>query len=113
MAGAIGKGRMYGTTAQQKYVYTTKFCCHGIFRICLWHRLTAHLIRLGIVRGVGRHELPQRLKNHDSGERLAQILETIKRRRRDDIQIACHTVEVVAMEVYAKNGWRYHFRLYA
>jgi len=33
-------------------------------RICLWRRLAARLIRLGAVRGVGRHESPQRLKNH-------------------------------------------------
>ena len=25
MAGATGKGRMYATTAQQRYVYATKF----------------------------------------------------------------------------------------
>ena len=25
MVGAIGKGRIYGTTAQQRYVYATKF----------------------------------------------------------------------------------------
>lgn len=68
MAGAIGKGRIYGTTAQQRYVYATKFCYDGMFRICLWRRLAARLIRLGVVRGVGRRESPQRLKNIDSDQ---------------------------------------------
>jgi len=64
MAGALGKGRIYGTTAQQRYVYATKFfCCHSIFRIPLWRHLAARLIRLGVVRGVGRHESPQRREN--------------------------------------------------
>jgi len=39
-----------------------------MFRICLWRRLAARLIHLGVVRGVGRHESPQRLKNHDYHE---------------------------------------------
>jgi len=56
------------STAQQRYVHTTKFCYDGMFRICLWRRLAARLIHLGIVRGVGRHESPQRLKNHDYHE---------------------------------------------
>ena len=63
MAGATGKGRMYATTAQQRYVYTIKFCCHGYILGCLWPRLAARIIRLGVVRGVGRHESPQRLEN--------------------------------------------------
>jgi len=54
---ALGKGRMYGTTAQQWHVYAPKFCCHGN-RICLWHHPAACLICLGVVRGVGRHESP-------------------------------------------------------
>ena len=51
MARTTGKERMYGTTALQKFVYATKFCCHGYFRICLWRRLASRLIRLGVVRG--------------------------------------------------------------
>jgi len=62
------EGRMYGATAQQRYVYATKFYYHGIFRICLWRHLAARLIRLGVVRGVGRRESPQRLKNIDSDQ---------------------------------------------
>jgi len=46
------------STAQQRYVHTTKFCCHGYILGCLWRRLAARLIRLGVVRGVGRHESP-------------------------------------------------------
>jgi len=45
------EGRMYSATAQQRYVYATKFYYHRIFRICLWRRLATRLIRLGVVRG--------------------------------------------------------------
>ena len=39
-----------------KVVYMLlNFAVMGLFRICLWHRLAARLIRLGVVRGVGRH----------------------------------------------------------
>ena len=68
MAGAIGKGRIYGTTAQQRYVYATNFFAVIVYlgiMICLWRRLAARLICLGVVRGVGRHESPQRRENID------------------------------------------------
>ena len=57
MAGAIGKGRMYGITAQQRYGYAAKFFCHGMFRMSM--AMPGHaLYTPRRCEGVGRHELP-------------------------------------------------------
>jgi len=58
VARAIGNGIMGGTAVKKRYVYATKFCCHAMFIVCLWRRLAARLIRLGVVRVVGRHKSP-------------------------------------------------------